>query len=150
MFQGGAEGQVKGAGDYHGHHGVHQGGNGADLGPGCGSVLGHAQHIGFIKIPNHGICHHVEGHAAGCGDYRSQNPFPGPLFPVQVEHAASHQPHDEADAQLQQERLGGAGDVAAGEVGNGHTHSTGHAAPQAPQEEGRQDAEHIAQVKRRL
>ena len=61
-----------------------------------------------------------------------------------------HQPHDQSDAQFQEERLGGAGDIGSGQVADGHAHCSRQAAPITAYEQGSQDAEDIAEVKGRL
>ena len=54
--------------------------------------------------------------------------------------------HDQADAQLQKEGLGGRGHIGGGQVCQGHTHRAGHTAPEATHQQCRQHAEHITQM----
>ena len=66
------------------------------------------------------------------------------------ENGVSHQAHDQADAQLKQESLGRAGHIGCGQVAYGHADGTCQAAPETAQQQGRQHAEYIAEVKSRF
>ena len=144
--QGRTQRQIEDAGADHRHHGVDQGGDCADLCPCVGDLLRDTQHIHLIEVAHQGICHHIERHAGGGGDDYGGGQVLLFVVCVQLEDPVGHKTHDQTDAQLQKEGLGGRSDVPGGEIGDGHAHGASHTAPEAPQKQRRQHAEHIAQM----
>ena len=66
---------------------------------------------------------------------------------AEFEKLMRHQAHDQTDAELEQKRLGSAGDICGGQVRDGHAHRARQAAPISAQQQGCKHAEHIAEVK---
>ena len=146
FFQSGPHGQIEDGCGNHCHHCVHAGGEGGDFGQRRGDVLGHSQQVGLVEIAYHGVCHHVEGHAAEAGGDGGDSDFLRLPGIADMEDSMGHQACDQADAELQEEGLGRAGHIGGGQVADGHAHSPRKAAPVAAQQQRRQHAEHIAEV----
>ena len=140
------QGQIEDRGRNHCHDGVHPCGEGGDFRQSGRDVLGHAQEIGLVEIPHQRVGHHIEGHAAEGGGNRGHGRLPAVPGLVQMADSVCHQPDNQSDAQLQEEGLGRAGHIGRGQVGDGHANRSGQAAPVAAQQQGRQHAEHIAEV----
>ena len=104
-------------------------------------------YVSLIEVANNGVGHNIEGHTGGAGKHGGYaHGNLARLVPADMEYLVGYETCHQADEQLQQEGFGSGGDISGGEIGNGHTHSAGHAAPETADEQGSQDTEHIAQV----
>ena len=145
--KGRAEGIVNDNDQDRGGNGVYEGGCGAPFRQDGSHLLGLAENVLFVEVANQRIEDHVEAQACDGGDK-------APLEDVflvgalaDVSDLVGNQAGDEADAELQDEGFGCAGDVnRIHQVSDGHADSSGQSAVAAAEKQGCQDAEGISQM----